>query len=630
MRIILDIETNGLISPDKIWVACGIDIDTGKEYTFREPWRDYSGLRRFLKKVKVFVGHNFLGFDILHLNRLVAGLDINHRDVIDTLVISRLVDYRRAGGHSLDAWGETLGVKKPTHTDWDNFSEEMVTRCLQDTRINFKLYNRFLKYIQSPLWRKSLRLEHEVSYVCNELHTNGFHFNLPKAKSLYTSLKTKLDTLDVSLRDSFLPIPKGIKVVTPRSTLHGTLNRNDFRWVEDGDLTPFTPGAPFTLLEWEVFNPSSPKQIVSRLNEAGWKPYQRTKGYLEALRVDDTQKVRSYDETGQGWKVSEENLATLPQTAPEPARKLAERLLLASRVRRLDEWFNAYTASTMRIHGSFSGIGGWTHRMSHSAPNMANIPTEKPQDTKEVLEINRVMREAWCVPEGHLLIGVDADQIQLRVLAHYMQDKEFIDALVSGDKSKGTDVHSLNVRAIGPACKGRRDAKTFIYAWLLGAGVDRVAEILDCLRKEAKDARERFLTYYPGLQRLKKEDIPRDARNGYIKGLDNRFIVCHDEHRVLAGYLQSGEAIIMKTALMRWREDFRRERIPYKLVNFVHDEWQTELLSDDMQLAQYAAEIQAESIRWAGEELGMRCPTKGSIYGGHDQLAIGRNWFETH
>lgn len=637
MKCVIDIETNGLKGYDRIWVVCGIDVDTGKEYIFREPYKDnYTELTAWLSSITCAIGHNFLGFDLDVLNNLLPANPLKSDRVIDTLVVSRLTNFNREGGHSLKAWGKRVGIQKPDHDDWYNFSEAMVNRCLEDARINLKVYLELLKFITSPLWADALRLEHDIQVVCQQISSNGFYFNNTKALELLKDINLRLSTLDINLKNSFRPKSYCLREVTPKFTQHGTLHKGSFKFLKDNiqDLVDYN-GYPFSVVGWEEFNPNSPKQIVERLNEAGWKPTEKTKGHEEFLReirgkkhTPEIQAKKAHYQT-YGWGITENNLLTLPETAPEASRKLAERLILAGRTRKLEECFKGFSEATNRIHGQFSGIGAKTHRMAHADPNMANLPTEKPQDPDWVLAINRTIRECFTVPEGSLLVGVDADQIQLRILAHHMEDQRFIDALVNGDKAKGTDVHSLNVTAIGPACQGRRDAKTFIYAWLLGAGVGRIQEILDCSRAEAQDASDRFLTYYPGLERLKKEVIPKDVINGYIKCLDNRFIPCDTEHRALGIYLQSGEAIVMKRATRIWMAELNRLGLPYKLVNFVHDEWQTEV-PDDPEIALQVARCQADAIARAGEELGLLCPTKGSIYGGHDQLAIGKTWFETH
>lgn len=634
MRIVCDVEANRLENPDKITVVCCKDVDTGERYVFRDA-HDASDL---LLRADMVIGHNFIGYDYSVLETL-AGIRIRPARVLDTLVVSRLVDYLRPGGHSLSEWGTTLGIKKE-HADEEaefflEWSQELEDRCVSDVEINTQVYLRLLPYIQSDKWKKSIEVEHRVAWVCRELNLNGFSFNRTKALNTLERLKSDLLSLDKGIRDAFPSTYKLIRLVLPRETKHGTIARNSIPRDLGPDLTPYHAGSPFSYIESVPFNPASPKQIVSRLHDAGWHPTEKTKGHIEALKSKDQAKIDHFKVFG--WRISDENLSTLPDTAPKGARDLAERLLIASRISDLDEWIALARPSLgeWRIHGHYNGIGAWTQRMSHARPNTANIPTRKPQDPPRVAALNDEMRTLWTAGPGCLLVGVDADQIQLRVLAHYMRDQLFIDALVNGDKEKGTDVHTLNVSAIGPVCKGRRDAKTFIYAWLLGAGVDRVADILGCNRREAKDARSRFIEYYPGLKRLRTVDIRRDARLGYFRGLDGRYVKIYgadeDErnHYALGGYLQGGEKVVMAHALVIWQTRLITERIPFKLVNFVHDEWIIET-SGGHDVAVYISGVVADSIYLAGQALGTVCPMRGSINTGHDRLAIGSNWLEVH
>lgn len=161
-----------------------------------------------------------------------------------------------------------------------------------------------------------------------------------------------------------------------------------------------------------------------------------------------------------------------------------------------------------------------------------------------------------------------------------------------------------------------------------------MAEILGCSYGEGKQASDNFIEFYPGLKEVKRKLIPRDASRGYFEGFDGRYInIFGDdqgarEHFALAGYLQAGEAIVVKTAISIWLPRLHKEKIPFKFVNFVHDEFQTEVLDYDTAL--YVAEVQADSIREAGERLQLRCPMAGSILGAHGKPAIGKTWAETH
>lgn len=645
---ILDIETNAIDNPDKLWCIVVKDVDTGEVRTWGNASGCLEGLAEgflsFSRSVSCWIGHNLIAYDLPHLARLVPGFSFDPARVIDTLVTARLLNYQVDGGNSLEAWGNRLGFPKTDFSDFSAFSQQMLDYCINDVLVTEKLYALLRPYISSDQWKRSLRLEHDIAFLCNDLSHNGFGFDLDRAVSLHLAICGQLGELADALRSEFPPKPRLHREIHPRLTASGTLSRVDFRWLDDPcDLSQFN-GGPFSRITWEPFNPGSPKQCVERLWECGWKPYDKTKGHISAERRLSSRHLRgtaaaAAGRTGHpasgldggggsvrpgerdldhykfyGWKVNEANLATLPRDAPEAAKKLVEWLMLDSRRSTLEEWFAAYNQETGRIHGRFNHIGAWTGRMSHNSPNMANIPGHGSPYGDE-------FRSLWKAPEGSYLVGVDADGIQLRVLAHYMNDKDFIAALTKGRKEDGTDAHTLNQRALGDACRDRDTAKTFIYAFLLGAGTAKIAEILGCSGDEARSAVEAFLSYYPGLRGLKDHRIPADAARGYFIGLDGRLVACDSEHLMLAGYLQNGEAVIMKTANLIWRENLRKEGIVFKQVNFVHDEWQVEVNS--LTDATKASEIMIAAIEEAGAKLKLNCPLAGNA-------KIGSNWLETH
>jgi DNA polymerase I-like protein with 3'-5' exonuclease and polymerase domains len=344
--------------------------------------------------------------------------------------------------------------------------------------------------------------------------------------------------------------------------------------------------------------------------------------------------ARLEDFTTYGWMTDEENLHTLPPDAPQAAQKLARFLILSNRVSTLTSWMEACDPNDTRIHGSFNHIGAWTQRMSHDRPNMGNVPKFDAKQPLKTPYSDR-MRSLWQAGEGRYLVGVDAESIQLRVLAHYINDKQFTFSLTKGRKEDGTDPHSLNQKALGPICRSRDDAKTFIYAWLLGAGIAKVAAILGCTKEQAIEANENFLNFYPGLKLLRETIIPEDAARGYFQGFDGRYVriwgsdIDLRRHLALGGYLQNGESTVMKRAVQIWYPKLEREKVPFWWVNFVHDEWQTETIRD-MEVAKYVATVQADAIRQVGADLGLNCPMAGSVLNAHGKLAIGDNWMETH
>lgn len=652
MHVVADIETNGLLNPDKIWCIVCKDVDTGEVYTFKNVVDDEEERRRYLRfdaNVTRYIGHNWLGFDYPVLSRLLGlpmGTAVERS--IDTLVISKLLDYSRPNGHSLEEYGKELGLEKKEFSNFSKYSEEMVDYCKRDVEVTHKIYLKYLKYIEDPLWSSSIKTEHSFQLVVNDLSSNGFYFNSTRASKLLEISNSLLSSLDADILKAFPPKLKPVREVHPKVTKHGTLSKADFRFVADGDLSIYN-GGPFTRCVWTPFNPSSPKQIVSILNDAGWSPIDKTKTHIDVERDLNRLKYQhnrstqldlelqelysKYDQLKvNGWKINENNLATLPEDAPPAARLLAKRILLESRRRTLTEWLSLVTEDN-RIHGKFFGIGAWTHRMAHQNPNTANIPNEfDTQGNKKLF--GKEMRALWTSPRNRLLVGVDAEGIQLRIFAHLINEPEFTEALVNGKKEDKSDPHSLNQRILGDACKSRAAAKRFIYALLLGAGLPKLADILGASRNETESALNRLMERYTGWAKLKEEVFPTDARRGWFTGLDGRLIRIPGstegtrKHLCMSGYLQAGEAVVMKLATLKFYPEL--EGLNSKLVNFVHDEWQTET-PNNMEIAIKVAKLQADSLRIVGEQLKLNCPLAGSYW--NDDLndyTIGNNWSVTH
>ncbi len=642
MPVVFDIEADKLVNPSIIWLVVAKDLTKGQTHVFRDV-KTEEGRGRFLafwRTVDTFVGHNWLEYDYPVIRRLLGPdfeLDEVYRVSVDTLVLSRLADYTRSqtdvlgegpvvvaakSRHSVAAYGLQFGFPKIEFSDFSQYSPEMEEYCVRDVLITEKIYNLHKDYADK--YRDALLLEQEFqSKVVNALQTNGFAFNKPKAERLLDKVKSELGDLDGRIKGAFRPIPKLIREVHPKLTRYGTLHKGDFRFVKGGDLSEFN-GGPFSRFEWVQFNPGSHKQIVDVLSSAGWSPTEKTQSHVEY----DRQRIKDLDRGRHlgvyGWKVNEANLSTLPSGAPEPARLLAKRILLESRRRTLTEWLSL-VQDDGRIHGRFFGIGAWPHRMSHQQPNTANIPKEFDTQGKVKL-LGKEMRSLWRADKNRLLVGVDAEGIQLRVFAHLIDDKEFTDALVRGRKDAGSDPHSLNQRILGHICKSRDAAKRFIYALLLGAGVWKLSQILECSESECKEALDRLLVRYVGWKRLKDTTIPSDARRGYFIGLDGRKVaipgdsISEKRHLAMSGYLQCGESVIIKSAALDALSKIKDPRI--KLVNLVHDEYVIEV-PNSIKIAEEVKDIYCKAIEDTGVKYNLRCPLKGDG-------KIDLNWAQIH
>jgi DNA polymerase-1 len=622
MRVVVDIECNRLKNPDKIWVICCKNIDTGEMHVFKENERLSFGL--FSRDVSLWIGHNFLGFDYPILYNLGY---IGHLDpalqVIDTYILSKLVDFPREK-HSIEDYGLEFQFPKGTYSDWSKYSPEMEEYCKRDVDICHKIFLKYIKVIEDKKWKDAIALENKFQLVCNLLNKNGFYFNVDKAQVLLSKVQTKLEELDKDILEAFPPTQEFIKRI--RKNKDGTIHRTDIRYFDNTDLFTVTEDCVYRKKE---FNPASHKQLIDVLHTAGWAPADKTKTHIDWLRdrkkVVDKEKKIHYDKYG--WKINETNLLSLPISAPRPARTLAQRILYESRRRTLTEWLTLVSEDDGRIHGDFQGIGAWTHRMSHQRPNTANIPNEL-DDQGRIKLLGGDLRQLWGAPKGRLLVGCDAEGIQLRIFAHYIDDPEFTKEVSDGDP------HSLNKAIMGEVCKHRQAAKRFIYALLLGAGMQKLGEILEASPEETKYALDRIMERYTGFKYLKEHVFPRDIRRGWFVGLDGRKVlipkVSERPHLVMSGYLQNGEALVIKRAAILTIDKLLLNKKDAILVDIVHDEYQWEV-PNNMDEALFIAKANADSIKEAGEYYNLKCPLSGSYFNKKkNDYTIATNWRLTH
>jgi DNA polymerase-1 len=632
MKIVaMDIETDSL-DATRIWVVCSQDISTGKKDTFKNLDTDLAEAMRFkhyCHGYDKFVFHNGIGFDVPALNRIL-GHTINLSSVIDTLIVSRLVDYNIKDGHSLDAWGKRLGLFKGKFKDFEGgLTQEMIDYCENDVAVTVKLFNKFKSVIFDKDWAKSLRMEHDIQIICEEMTDNGFKFDEPKAEEYLGEILSRMEELEAQFQVDFPPKLVEVNRIKYRLKGDGSLYKNVTDALEKYPHTYIdTMGEEHMLVchDWQEFNAGSTKQRIERLWEAGWEPVDKTKGHILFEREGEDDPERAEKFAYYGWQCNETNLNTLPSDAPQGARALAEWLTLEGRRSSLMEWLGC-VAGDGRIHGRFTHIGAWTGRLAHSAPNQANIPAAFHGDPKTDVENVKAkydgpFRGLWTVEEGNYLVGTDAEGIQLRILADLMESQEYVDAIITGKKEDETDIHNLNRKALGLPHITRDMAKTFIYAFLLGAGTAKVAQILKTDTRQATQAVNNFMDSISGLRRLKTKVIPNIAERGYFRGYDGRKVKVPSEHKTLAGMLQNGESTIMKWATRQWIKDARAEGIKFKLVTWPHDEWQTEVYGG-MDVAKRLGEIQRKSIETVGVELGLMCPLAGST-------DIGKSWLDTH
>ena len=247
-----------------------------------------------------------------------------------------------------------------------------------------------------------------------------------------------------------------------------------------------------------------------------------------------------------------------------------------------------------------------TGRMAHNSPNMAQVPAIYSPYGKEC-------RSLWTVgnPDTHVLVGTDASGLELRCLAHYMDWPEYTNEVVNGD------IHTANMRAAG--LQTRDQAKTFIYAFLYGAGPAKIGSIVGGNYKTGQSLIDNFLSSMPKLHKL-KINVGRWSKGGTISALDGRQLHIRSEHSALNTLLQGAGAIICKQWLVHIMERVRKAGVDVKLVASIHDEYQFEVAKKD---AQRFGKITKDAMQDTEKTLKVKCPLDC-------EFKTGTTWSETH
>lgn len=245
-----------------MWLVKTINFETGEVKT----WNDPESLRGYVEGATSVCGHNLLGFDAPVL-KTSWGLTIPLEKSLDTLILSRLLDPSRPEGHSLEAWGKTLGTKKVEYKriwEWmkdrkeaykgEAFDDPILPLlsfyCEGDVLLLRELHRHLQKELKDKGFSdESVALEHEVARVIREQEETGFKLDVVHATVLLTEWRTRLSTLAERAQELYPP------VVTKR--FHKTTGKP----LKD---------------DVQTFNLGSRLQCVEKLRKLGWAPTKKT------------------------------------------------------------------------------------------------------------------------------------------------------------------------------------------------------------------------------------------------------------------------------------------------------------------------------------------------------------------
>ena len=352
------------------------------------------------------------------------------------------------------------------------------------------------------------------------------------------------------------------------------------------------------------FNIASPKQVGEVL-------------FGEMKIVDKPKKTK----TGQ-YVTSEEVLQQLRSKAPIVDHILENRglkKLLGTYVDALPKLINPHTG---HIHTSFNQAVTATGRLSSSDPNLQNIPV-RGEDGKEI-------RKCFIPEPGCLFFSADYSQIELRVMAHLSGDKNMIEAFREGYDIHAATAARIYKEDINEVTRDQRTkAKRANFGIIYGITVFGLAERLEISRDEAKQLIDGYFETFPQVHDYMEKAKQLAREHGYAETFFHRRrylpdITSHNatvrnfaERNAINAPIQGSAADIIKIAMIRIYERFRREGIKSKMILQVHDELNFSVLPEEKE--------QVEKI--VLEEMQNAYPLQVPLVA---DSGWGNNWLEAH
>ena len=536
----------------------------------------------------------------------------------------------------------------------------------------------------SDPWIQAFLVESAVAEIMAQQASNGVHVNNVKCGFYIHVLNEKINALDrIAVPQMPRELEKGCTASEP-FLKKGGYKDNVSKWLAKEGIQDLPIEGPFCGISWRPFNMGRTEAVKEYLAGLGWKPDTwkfkditmhssikrpldskeqdaALEDYMDKLKNTKLGAVRMQmlgikpgtmtkrqvkefllkkKKVPAGAKLTEDSLKNFK--GGEIGTVLKQRLTLAHR-RSLLEGVRKLIRDDGRIEAQAITIGTPTMRMRHRG--VVNIP----KAAKYVLfgahcraifeagyldycewDLNPIgyvfkrtddkgkVHRTWVPAGRRVMVGYDGAGLELRMLAHFVNDSEYTKQILEGD------IHSYNQMLAG--LPNRDAAKTFIYAFLYGAGDQKIGDIIEGTREDGKAIKERFFESLPLLKDL-IERVKEDAEKGYVIGLDGRKLWLRKDgrgrpmtHKALNLLLQGAGAVVMKYAMVLLDEAIKEEKLDALKVIDMHDEGQYDVNPRDVKRVRELMDI---CVKKAGELLGMNLPLAS------DSI-VGLSWKDTH
>lgn len=610
-ELIFDIEANNLYQTVTKIHCIAIKEVGGNDVMLFDPDHITDALN-LLRSADRLIGHNIIQYDIPVIEKLYPDIHLT-RNVLDTFNLS-FIQFPEYTNHGLEDWGKRLGFEKfnpvtgKEYTDeewkerkklkgvevWEHYTPEMGIYCKQDVRVT-----------ELVLWQE--RVDEIPKYVI-EL-SNKFAFIIANQinygclidKKGLEELAAKIEIDETNAASELL---KHLPTFVDYS--FQTYKRNNQnKGIKAGDIEC--------------------KEILTPFNLNSTQHWMR---YLKEKYNYDPPLMRRKGKEDPTPCLDDEVLASIEDKFPEVKDLLLYKT--ANKIRKMiysgdTSVYNLLDKDSI-IHGRLRTEGTVSGRCTHNNPNLSTMPGVRTDDNGIIKGIKGKyayeVRSLFRARPGFNQVGFDAKALEICCLAHYVNDPEFTDQVANGD------IHTWTQHKAG--LHTRKQAKTFMYAFLYGAGKKKLATALSqgsditYTTTSVTKVINNFKQSLPGLQRL-EERLNREYHElGGIIGLDGRLLQARSDYILLNLLLQSTGAVVMKQCLVSLIDELNKTEMKihrdYNILLNVHDEVQAEVRPEFIELYKECAQ---KAVDKTNEILKMNCPLQIDI-------KVGHNWAECH
>jgi len=636
--IVFDIESNGLVELDyssfpyklrdgyKIHCIAAVVDEIDNIYTWVGD-EEIGKFKDFIQEGDILVGHNIIDFDLpilslytgfdykisanIHKKSVFDDYDFKVYDlfngkkikICDTLLLSKLLNPDRLGGHSLDAWGKTIGEYKQEYKGgFEKYSKEMLHYNIQDVKVNMKLYNRLREEIipsQTQFYEEAYTHEAAMADIVHRSSHFGFKFDVDHAKWCVEDLQQKMKEIEDKVHP-ILPmyeLPKSKQPNFPKLPFksNGDLSVAGKNWaakfgITDEDevtklITDIHAGAmevPKLQEKMQIKNQDNLKQYLLSI---GWIPTAWNESDLltannveksidlyvnktigsdyepfrrKFLKISDDVDLKEYllNKIKED-KVNRVIIRTTPLYTIDLAKNLCPNLIkLGDKfpfVQDIVNWLvYRHRKNTILSDNEENGLLTKYREVDGKINTPADTIGAASFRFRHSVVVNvprcgstygEHMRQLFTVPEGCWQLGSDASGLEARCEGHFCYTeyggKEYVKELLDGD------IHTVNSEKLGLT---RSEAKQCKYALSYGCQAATLAQYYGWSSTHAKSQYDKFWNENKSLKSVVDGLVSEWQSNNkkHIKGIDGRQLITRYKHSLLNTLLQSTGIIIMK------------------------------------------------------------------------------------